>query len=183
MTHHRYNEQFVRQVPEGDNLERSVCGHCGFVVYDNPKIVTGSVVTSGSRVLLCRRAINPRRGYWTLPAGFMELEETAEQSARREAWEEATARIEIDSLLAVYSIPRISMVQIMFRATLADPEIHPGPESLEVQLFESDEIPWEELAFPSVHWALTHHGQVEGQAVFAPFTNPPGQVGEMSELG
>jgi ADP-ribose pyrophosphatase YjhB (NUDIX family) len=175
--------RFSTRIPDGDNRERPVCDHCGFVVYDNPRIVTGSVVTHGSRILLCRRAIRPRHGFWTLPAGYMELRETAEAAALREAWEEAEARIEIDSLLAVYSIPRISMVQIMFRARLIDPAVRPGTESLEVALFDWDEIPWSDLAFPSVHWALTQHRQVEGQAVFAPFTNPPGETGDMTEIG
>ena len=177
---------FIKTVPDGDTHERAVCEHCGFVNYQNPKIVVGSVATwqppgETELLLLCRRAINPRRGYWTLPAGFMELHETAEQAAMREALEEAEAQIEIDTLLAVYSIPRISMVQIMFRARLVDPSIGAGPESLEVRLFDWDEIPWDDIAFPSVHWALTQHREVADKAVFAPFTNPPGETGDMTE--
>lgn len=183
MSDHRPSRQFRTRIPDGDSRERPVCDQCGFVVYDNPKIVTGSVVTRGSRILLCRRAIPPRHGFWTLPAGFMELSETAEEAALREAWEEAEARIEIDGLLAVYSIPRISMVQIMFRATLVDPAIRPGSESLEVSLFDWADIPWDDLAFPSVHWALRQHRAVDGKAVFVPFTNPPGETGDMTEIG
>jgi ADP-ribose pyrophosphatase YjhB (NUDIX family) len=145
----------VLKIPDGDNRLRKTCPECGFIEYENPKIVVGSVVTEGERILLCRRAINPRKGFWTLPAGYLELHETTEAGARREAEEEALARIEIDGVLAVYSIPRISQVQIIFRARLAS-GFSAGPESLEVALFGWDEIPWDDLAFPSVHWALRH---------------------------
>ncbi|MCA3572516.1 MAG: NUDIX hydrolase, partial [Aestuariivirga sp.] len=105
---------FRREIPAGDTHERDVCATCGFINYVNPKIVTGSIVRHAGRILLCRRAIEPRSGYWTLPAGFMEVGETAEQSAMREAREEANASIVIDRLLAVYTIPRIAQVQIMY---------------------------------------------------------------------
>lgn len=164
---------FSLRVPEGDDHERRVCDDCGFIDYVNPKIVTGSVVTSGNKILLCKRAIDPRRGFWTLPAGFLELGESVEQGAAREAMEEANAKIEIDRLLAVYSVPRISQVQIMYRAKLVS-EVSAGPESLEVGLFDWKDIPWSELAFPTVVWALTHFAQTRNQASFAPFANPPG---------
>ena len=180
MTQDQGKKRFSRQVPEGDTQERHVCDHCGFIQYDNPKVVTGSVVLHGDRVLLCRRAIPPRIGYWTLPAGYMELHETTEESARREAFEEAYANIEIETLLAVYSIPRLSQVQVIYRARLVDPEIRPGPESQEVGLFAWDDIPWEELAFPSVRWALTQQREVGHLDVFAPFTNPEGETGDMT---
>jgi ADP-ribose pyrophosphatase YjhB (NUDIX family) len=144
-------------VPEGDNRERMICPDCGFINYENPKIVVGSVCVWEMRFLLCRRAINPRRGFWTLPAGYLELQESTPAGAIREAWEEAQAKIVIDGLLAIYDIPRISQVQIMYRAHLAAPEFAAGPESLEVRLFAWDEIPWDELAFPSVRWALDHY--------------------------
>ena len=161
--------------PDGDDRDRQVCATCGFVNYVNPRTVAGSVVTAADgRILLCRRAIEPRRGFWTLPAGFMEERETTREAAMREAWEEARARIEIDALLAVYDIPRISQVQMMFRARLAEPAFEAGPESLEVALFDWDEIPWKELAFPSVVWALRHWDGVRGQDGFAPFGNPDG---------
>lgn len=172
------SHDFHRVVPEGDDRERLVCRTCGFVNYVNPKIVVGSVVTHGGRFLMARRAINPRRGFWTLPAGFMEEGETVEAGARREAQEEANAQIAIDALLAVYSIPRISQVQLIHRATLASPDFSPGPESLEVRLFAWDEIPWDEIAFPSVVWALNHWREAEGRTGFAPFTNPPGEFGD-----
>ena len=162
----------LRAVPEGDSLERLICPDCGFIAYENPKIVVGAVVTVGERYLLCRRAINPRKGFWTIPAGYMELGETAADGARREAMEEARADIAIDALLGVYTITRISQVQLIHRATLATPGFAAGPESLEVRLFAWNEIPWEEIAFPSVHWALHHHRAVAGRAEFAPFGNP-----------
>ena len=170
---------FKRAIPEGDDRERLVCVDCGFINYENPKIVVGSVVHEDGKILLCRRAINPRKGYWTLPAGFMEQNETAMEGAMREAFEEATAKIEIEALLAVYSIPRLSQVQLIYRAHLSSPGIAPGPESEEVGFFAFDEIPWTELAFPSVHWALGHHRAVAGETHFPPFVNPHGEVGDL----
>ncbi|MBK1699046.1 NUDIX hydrolase [Rhodovibrio salinarum] len=164
---------FVRKIPQGDDRERLVCGDCGFVYYQNPKIVVGSVVEYDRRILLCRRAIPPCVGYWTLPAGYLELNEGAEAGARREAWEEATADIAIDQLLAVYTIERISQVQLIYRASLTTPDIAAGPESQEVALFDWDALPWSELAFPSVHWALKHFDEVRGHRAFAPRANPP----------
>jgi ADP-ribose pyrophosphatase YjhB (NUDIX family) len=146
----------VRRVPEGDNRERMMCADCGFVLYDNPKIVVGAVARWGERILLCRRSINPRRGFWTLPAGYLELNESTTAGAEREAWEEAQAKIQIEGLLAIYDIPRISQVQLIYRARLLDEAVAAGPESLEVRLFGWDEIPWDDLAFPSVRWALHH---------------------------
>lgn len=146
--------RFIRQIPEGDDRERLMCPDCGHVAYENPKVVVGSVVAEGDHILLCRRAIEPRAGFWTIPAGYMELGETAEEGAAREAWEEARVRIALDGVLAVYSIARIGQVQVIFRARFAEPGFAPGPESLEVARFHWSEIPWDELAFPSVHWAL-----------------------------
>jgi ADP-ribose pyrophosphatase YjhB (NUDIX family) len=163
---------FARRVPQGDSVERYVCGQCGHIHYSNPKIVVGSVVVHDRNILLCRRAIEPRKNFWTLPAGFLEEHETPEDGARREAREEAMCEIAIDALLAVYSVPHISQVQLMYRASLAEPAFSPGPESLETQLFAWDDIPWKELAFPSVAWALRHFREVEGKEIFAPFTNP-----------
>ena len=167
----------VRAVPDGDTHERLVCMDCGFIHYENPKIVVGSVIAVGEQVMLCRRAINPRKGFWTLPAGYLELNESAADGAMREAWEEARARIALDALLAVYSIPRISQVQLIFRARLAEPGFSAGPESEEVALFDWDTIPWSDLAFPSVHWALGHFRETRGLETFAPRGNPPGETG------
>jgi ADP-ribose pyrophosphatase YjhB (NUDIX family) len=163
----------VRGIPEGDNRERMICADCGFILYDNPKIVVGAVVRWGERVLLCRRAINPRHGYWTLPAGYLELNEATTAGAEREAWEEARARIRIDGLLAIYDIPRISQVQLIYRARLIEEAVAAGPESLEVGLFGWDEIPWGELAFPSVGWALNHEREARASGDFTPRTAPP----------
>jgi ADP-ribose pyrophosphatase YjhB (NUDIX family) len=162
---------FARVIPAGDERERLVCVRCGHIDYENPKIVVGSVVTYGERVLLCKRAIEPRRGHWTLPAGFLEVNESAEEGAVREAWEEARAKIELDRVLAVYSIKHISQIQIMFRARLLDDRIEAGPETEETRLFDWSDIP-EELAFPSVRWALDHYAATRGRDDFAPFGNP-----------
>lgn len=161
-----------RRVPAGDNRERLVCDDCGFINYINPKIVVGSVVTLGDRFLLCRRAIEPRDGYWTIPAGYMEERETTVEGAMREAWEEAFAKIEIDVLLGIYNIPRISQVQMIYRARLLDPDVKAGEETREVGLFTWDEIPWDDLAFPSVRWALDHWRRTQGQTDFAAFPEP-----------
>ena len=173
---------FVQQVPEGDDRPRRVCTDCGFVDYENPKVVVGAVATWRERILLCRRAIDPRRGFWTLPAGYLEQHESADAGARREAWEEARARIRIDQLLAVYSIPRISQIQLIFRARLESPEVEAGPETLELDLFAWERIPWDELAFPSVRWALGHFREVLGRADFAPRGNPPEETGDLQGL-
>ena len=146
--------QLLRRRPPGDERVRGVCSVCGRVHYENPKIVVGSVGRWQGRILLCRRAIEPAAGKWTIPAGFLELGESAEQGAEREAFEEARARIALLGLIAVYSIPHIGQVQLMYLAELLSPELEAGPESLEVALFAPDEIPWDELAFPTVRRVL-----------------------------
>ena len=166
---------FTRRIPEGDNRERAVCSDCGFVAYENPKIVVGSVVVTDGKVLMCRRAIAPRRGFWTLPAGYMELGETLEEAAAREAMEEAEAAIVIDGILGVFSVARIGQVQVIFRAYFAgtsEPAIAPGSESLEVGLFAWDQIPWEEIAFPTVGWALDAWKATGDGPIGSPATNP-----------
>jgi ADP-ribose pyrophosphatase YjhB (NUDIX family) len=166
---------FIRHVPEGDNRERMVCADCGFVAYENPKVVVGSVVVADGRVLMCRRAIEPRKGFWTLPAGFMELGETLEEGAAREALEEAEAAITIEGILGVFSIARIGQVQVIFRARFSDngpPAFGPGVESLDVRLFAPDEIPWDEIAFPSVHWALNAWREAGAGPMGKPAGNP-----------
>ena len=163
---------FVRRIPAGDNRERDICATCGFVAYDNPKIVVGSVVVEDDRVLLCRRAIEPRRGFWTLPAGFLELNETTAEGARREAMEEAGADIVLDGVLALYDVSRIGQVQVMFRARFATPGIQAGEESLEVGMFAWDDIPWNDIAFPTVRWALQAWRELGSQPVGVPAGNP-----------
>jgi ADP-ribose pyrophosphatase YjhB (NUDIX family) len=174
----RSGEQFIRTVPEGDLRERLVCADCGFINYENPKVVVGAVCRWQDRILLCRRAINPRAGYWTIPAGYMETRETTMDGAIREAWEEARARIRIRDVLAVYTIRRLSQVQVIFRAELLAPDVSAGPESREVALFRWEEIPWHEIAFPSVNWALRHDREAGDQPTVATRTNPPGEFGD-----
>lgn len=163
---------FHKATPDGDDRERDVCGLCGFIDYRNPKIVVGSVLVHDGAVLLCRRAIDPRRGFWTLPAGYLELGETVEEGARREAYEEARVRPMLDRVLAVYSVPRISQVQIMFRGRLDTADCAAGPESLDVRLFSFAELPWPDLAFPTVGWALRHWRESRDLDDFAPYSNP-----------
>jgi ADP-ribose pyrophosphatase YjhB (NUDIX family) len=167
--------RFVSRIPEGDNRERMVCADCGHIAYENPKIIVGSVVVSNDAVLMCRRAIEPRHGFWTLPAGYMELGETPAEGAAREALEEAQAEIVLDGVLGMFSIARIGQVQIIFRGRFADPanpRFEAGPESQEVALFRWDEIPWDELAFPSVRWALNAWRAVGDGPLGAPVGNP-----------
>ena len=168
----------VERVPEGDNRPRLVCDDCGFVNYVNPKVVVGAVCLWQDQVLLCRRAIEPRVGYWTIPAGYLEVNETPSDGALREAYEEAHAELSIESLLAVYSVARISQVQLIYRGALTSPDVRPSEESQAAELFDWHNIPWNELAFPSVHWALNHHREVGTDATFAPRTNPTGESGD-----
>lgn len=160
---------FKNEIPDDDDRLRRICRTCGFIDYVNPKLVAGAVVTDpGGRVLMARRAIEPRPGFWTLPAGYMEEGESVEEAARREAWEETRAKIETIDLLGVYSVPRISQVQIFFRARMLEPGIAAGPESEEVAFFAFEDIPYDELAFPSVRWALEDYRERIGQRVCVP---------------
>jgi ADP-ribose pyrophosphatase YjhB (NUDIX family) len=145
-------------IPPDDNRQRYVCGACGTIHYQNPKMVVGSIPVwerdGETRVLLCRRAIEPRYGYWTLPAGFMENEETTADAALRETFEEAGARIEMHELFSLLNVPHVHQVHLFYRATLLDLEFAPGIESLEVRLFSEAEIPWDDIAFPTVAHTL-----------------------------
>lgn len=143
-------------IPAGDNRERHVCDQCGTIHYQNPRIITGCIVEWQQQVLLCRRAIEPRRGLWTLPAGFMENGETSHQGAMRETWEEAEANIAIDDLFITINLPHIDQVYMLFRARLLEPGFGPTEESLEVALFDQRSVPWEQLAFTTVTLALRH---------------------------
>jgi ADP-ribose pyrophosphatase YjhB (NUDIX family) len=140
--------------PAGDTLERYVCSACSEIHYRNPKVVVGAVCSWRDRVLLCRRAIEPRAGFWAVPAGYLELGESTEEGAIRETLEEACARIEICGLLAIYNVVRIGQVQLFYRARLLSPEIAAGTETLELDLFDWAAIPWTDLAFPSVDYVL-----------------------------
>lgn len=163
---------FERKIPDGDDKERNVCSRCGFVAYENPKVIVGSVVADEGRVLLCRRAIEPRSGYWTLPAGYLELGETAAEGARREALEEAGADILIEGVLALFDVSRIGQFQIIYRARFASQGITPGVESLEARMFSWDDIPWSNLAFPTVKWALQAWHEASPGALGLPAGNP-----------
>ena len=138
------------RIPDGDNLPRHVCPRCGTIHYQNPKVVVGCLPEWNGQVLLCKRAIEPRLGLWTLPAGFLENGETIFAGAARETAEEARARVEIGPLYTMISLPQIDQIYVMFRARLLDLDSGAGPESLEVRLFDEDEIPWGELAFRTI---------------------------------
>jgi ADP-ribose pyrophosphatase YjhB (NUDIX family) len=142
------------EVPPGDHLPRHVCGACHTVHYQNPRIIVGCVPVWEEQILICRRAIEPRHGYWTLPAGFMENGETVQDGAARESREEALADVEIGSLLAVINVVHVHQVHIMFRARLRNRQFGVGEESLEVKLVHADEIPWDDLAFGTVRFSL-----------------------------
>jgi ADP-ribose pyrophosphatase YjhB (NUDIX family) len=145
------------RTPPGDHLPRYVCDACGAIHYQNPRLVVGCVPQHAGRILLCRRAIEPRRGYWTIPAGFMENGETLQQAAARESLEEALAQVEIGSLLAVVHVLHAEQVHVFFRATLREASYGAGAESLEVRLVAPAEIPWAEIAFPSTEFALRRY--------------------------
>src|SRR5215472_1628355 len=150
-------------IPAGDNLPRHVCDACGAIHYENPRLVVGCVAEHEGRILLCRRAIEPRRGYWTVPAGFLENGETLEAGAARESWEEAQARVEIGSLVAVVSVVHARQVHIFFRARLPLAEFGVGAESLETELVRAEDVPWPEIAFPSTEYALRRYFEDRAQ--------------------
>ena len=153
-------------VPQGDNRPRHICDHCGTVHYHNPKVVAGCIAHWGDKVLMCRRAIEPRLGLWTVPAGFMENGETTYEAAMRETLEEANARVAVDDLFVTVNLPHISQVYMLFRARLLDLEFSPGAESLDVELLGEHEIPWAEMAFPTVSEALKLYFADRAQGAF-----------------
>ena len=143
-------------MPPGDTLARWVCDRCGEIHYENPRLVVGSIPEHEGKLLLCRRAIEPRYGYWTLPAGFMENDETTAQAALRETLEEAGARVELDAPFSMISVPRVNQVHLFYRARLLDLDFKPGEESLEVALYDEAAIPWQDIAFRTVGATLRH---------------------------
>ena len=155
-----------RRVPNGDNRERFVCDSCGTIHYQNPKIVTGCLPIYQRQVLLCRRAIQPRSGLWTLPAGFLENGETSTEGAVRETLEEACANVAIEGLYTVFNLPHISQVYMFFRAELLDLDFRPGWESTDVRLFHEADIPWDELAFPVIRDTLLHYFRDRSSGIF-----------------
>jgi len=148
-----------QSIPDGDNRLRAVCSSCDIIHYQNPKIIAGCIPVWEDKVLLCKRAISPRKGFWTLPAGFMELGETTEQAAVRETIEEAQAVVCVDELYTVFNLPHIGQVYMMYRSALLKPEFASGIESLETRLFSEDEIPWDELAFETMRLSLLYYFQ------------------------
>jgi len=145
------------KTPAGDHLPRHVCSHCGTVHYHNPKVITGCVPESADgRILMCRRAIEPRLGLWTFPAGFLELGETSAQGAARETLEESQAEVEVEDLFAVISVPYVSQIYLLHRGRLKSEHHGPTPESSETRLMHEDEIPWEHIAFPTVYHGLKY---------------------------
>lgn len=156
------------KIPRGDQRQRAMCQTCDAVHYQNPNVVVGVVAFWQDQFLLCKRAIEPRKNFWTIPAGYLELNESTEEGALREAWEESFAQLKILDLLAVYNLSHISQVQILYLAELTSREVAAGEESLEVGLFAWSEIPWDDLAFPSVYWALHHARAMMQQSVRTP---------------
>lgn len=146
----------IQRIPPGDTLPRFVCERCGTIHYENPKVIVGCVCEWEGKILLCRRAIEPRYGLWTVPAGFLENGETTAAGAQRETLEEANARVAIDTLFALYNLPHINQIYMLFRGRLLDTDFSPGEESLETRLVSEAEVPWSELAFATVRNTLIH---------------------------
>jgi ADP-ribose pyrophosphatase YjhB (NUDIX family) len=171
---------FKNQVPSGDSVSRMVCDQCEWIHYDNPRVIVTGLCTWQNQVLLCRRAIAPRYGFWTLPGGFMEIGETIEEGACREVREEAGPEVDVQLLLATYSVTRIGQVHMIFHAAMRSPEFEAGQESIEVQLFPLTEesIPWDDLAFPVNAWALRDFLSLSGNTPTQPFTTRPEHRGQ-----
>jgi len=147
-------EKVILKIPPEDNRPRFICTSCDFIHYQNPKVVTGCIPVWDGRVLLCKRSIEPRNGYWTLPAGFMETGETSVEAAIRETQEEANARVEVQDLYAVFNLPQVDQVYMIFRSRLLDLDFSPGDESELVELYREDQIPWESIAFTTIRQTL-----------------------------
>ena len=161
--------ELKKVIPPGDNRLRKVCGSCGVIHYHNPKVITGCLPIWEDKVLLCRRAIEPRKGYWNVPAGFMEIGESAEEGAAREVWEEAEAKVNICSLHTVFTFTRFAHVYIQYLGELVGGKYGIGEESTEVKLFTEEEIPWEEIAFESSVFALQKYFEDRKWGAYAKF--------------
>ncbi len=155
-----------KRIPEGDDRHRYVCDSCGAIHYQNPRIIVGTIPVYQQQILLCRRAIEPRKGFWTVPAGFMENGETTLQGALRESWEEARIKLEHGNLYRLFDLPYINQVYIFYLSELSEPVFDVGPESLEVSLFHEQDIPWDEIAFPVVKDALQEYLEDRKNNVF-----------------
>ena len=154
------------RVPPDDNRERAICSACGEIHYENPINVVGTLPVWGEQVLLCRRNIEPRYGFWTLPAGFLELGESTADGALRETDEEAGARVELQGLFTVLNVVRVGQVHLYYRARMLDTSLAPGPETIEARLFSEDEVPWDRLAFRTVRQTLEHYFADRASGVF-----------------
>ena len=163
------------RVPADDNRERATCSACASIHYENPINVVGTLPVYGEQVLLCRRAIEPRHGFWTLPAGFLELGETAAEGAQRETDEEAGAQIELQPLYCLMNVVKVGQIHLYYRARLLSDQFNPGPETLETRLFHEHEIPWDELAFRTVRETLKHF--FEDRRLGRPFELHCGDLG------
>ena len=161
----------VHRIPEGDNLPRYVCEHCDIIHYQNPKLVVGCLPVYKEQILLCKRAIEPSYGLWTLPAGFMENQESLEEAALRESREEANANLEIEDIYSVISLPHINQIYVLYRAKLLDLDFYAGIESLEVQLFDEKDIPWEQLAFKTIERTLKQFFEDRKNDIFPTHTS------------
>lgn len=170
----------VHRIPEGDNLPRFICEHCDIVHYQNPKLVVGCLPVWKEQVLLCKRAIEPSHGLWTLPAGFMENQESLEEAALRESREEANANLEIEGIYSVISLPHINQIYVLYRAKLLDLDFYAGPESLDVQLFNEEDIPWDKLAFRTIANTLEHYFEDKKRNDFSIHT---GVISKRNRLG
>ncbi len=156
----------IQAIPKGDNRLRYVCPHCHTIHYQNPKVITGCIPVWEDKILLCQRAISPQQGFWTLPAGFMELNESIDQAAQRETFEEANATMREQHLYLIFSIPHIGHINIFFYGQLAHLDFFPGEESYATELFNEQNIPWDQLAFPSIKLALELFFQDQKQQHF-----------------
>jgi ADP-ribose pyrophosphatase YjhB (NUDIX family) len=172
----------VHRIPPDDTLPRFVCDACNTIHYENPKMIVGCVVEHESRILLCRRAIEPRYGLWTVPAGFLENGETTAQGAQRETLEEANAQVEIDGLFALYNLPHINQVYMLFRGRMLDADFGPGAETLETKLVDETEIPWSELAFVTVRNTLIHYFNDRRRGEFGFHMGTVAPMGKVTDL-
>jgi len=147
----------ILQIPEGDHRPRHICVECGIIHYSNPKVVAGCLVEHDNKILLCKRNIEPRKGSWTLPAGFMENLETSAEGAARETFEETLATVKVGNLFVYYDIPHISQIYMLYLASMDKADYGPTPESSEVSLLSESEIPWDKIAFPVITKTLEHY--------------------------
>lgn len=158
-------EPTAREVPAGDTYVRDVCTKCGEIHYDNPRILTGTLPVHEGRILLCERAIEPRTGFWTLPCGFLEEGESAEEGAARETMEEAGAIVTIERLFSAFSLPHVNQIYLLYLSSLETDALDPGPESSDARFFRPDEIPWPRIAFRAIEFALDHYVNGDRTAV------------------